>query len=53
MWQYEFDDDDKKFIEEMEILGIIKDTNDKISLRSLARAWYDRGYNDRLEEDIY
>lgn len=45
------DEDDHAFLFEMGMLGLIDENNPISTLRSIARAWYERGYYDRVDEE--
>ena len=47
------DDEDREFLAEMVVLGLVEDIMAGCTLRSLARAWYERGYYDRVDEEEY
>ena len=48
--QYNLSEDDETLISHMLTLGMIED-GQSFDLRSLARAWYERGYFDRMDEE--
>ena len=44
------DEDDKAFLREMYEDNILTDITKPISLREFATTWYERGYQDQLED---